>query len=144
MLMCAQWACAQQLIVKTIDGNSQTIALSTQPRITIKDGSLIISTNGTEISFPLQSVDKYSFSETGDSGIKQVDKQDTPFRLDNDRIIFNQSESSRTVMFYSVSGMLLKSFTIEPGPGGYFDISMLSPGIYMVRVNDITFKIAKK
>lgn len=144
MLMCLQKIFAQQLIIETIDGETQTIALTSQPKITIKNGELIIASDESEISLPVQSVSKYTFSQVDDSGIKQIENTEAPFSMSDNRIIFNSSQSSRNVMFYSVGGVLLRSFTIRPGSGGYFDISSLVPGVYIVRVNDITVKIVKR
>lgn len=134
----------QQLVIKTVDGEFNTIELTSKPKITIKNGFLYVNSLESEISLQLENIDKYYFTNTDLSITVPKIETETPFELNGNQIIFPICDDSRKVSFYSFSGVMLKSFTIEAGRGGYLDISSLVPGIYLVSVNDVTAKIVKK
>lgn len=133
---------ANNMVISTTEGQQYIVALEEMPKFTIEDGMLVVKGAKTDIAIPLQNVAKYVFADY--SGVEAVEVPQTTFKYIDDKIVFEKCEHSRNVDIYSLSGMVLSTHTIAPGLGGYFDTSTLAPGIYIVKVDGITVKIAKK
>lgn len=128
--------------------NSEILASYTssmKPKITFMESSLIVSSNNIDIEcFDLLNVSKITYQDDTNVGISNVKLDDTDFKMEGDVMTFPKLKQNSTISIYTLNGTCLKRDTCS-GEGSYkLDISNIGTGVYLVKVNGLTFKIYKK
>lgn len=138
---------AQKVVVQASDGEKYVFRMGDSPKLTIVDESLVIADDNSTISIPLAKVMKYTFDLTPEPSGVEICTPDkgvgAAFIYRDDKLIFGAADKTRIVNIYSMNGALLRHFAIQPGAGGYFDISALQKGVYVVDVDGLTLKVMK-
>ena len=142
------WIIGQDLVVHLANGTEESNIINTISNITVTDGSFVINfVGGTDESFELSDISKIDFSNTitGVSDLK-MNKDDNTVS-----IFYNRSDESLNITgnkiagnleIYNMNGVKAMETVIEIG-NSTISINQLSRGIYIVRINNQTVKIAK-
>lgn len=77
------------------------------------------------------------------SGIDNVSGNESSFSIDGGVLMLSGFREGSVVRIFTMGGMMVHSETLDGGSCTYC-MSALSPGIYLVNINDKTFKIAKE
>ena len=132
------------LLLFTKDGGEMSYLLSERPRVTHFDDYLVITSDVAEVSYPLTDIWKFTFGQVDvSSGIDNVPVDEASFNIDDGVLMLSGFREGSTVRIFTMGGMMVHSEKLDGGSCTYC-MSALSPGIYLVNVNDKTFKIAKK
>lgn len=125
------------------DGNVINIKLDESPKTKYVEGDLVITTAKSSIAYPLEKVRKYTYATIAD-GIAVPAVMVASFSNDGETLSFSGLKSGTTASLYNMSGQLLQKQTT--GASGKLDISVSNQpaGIYLVKVNDVTYKITKR
>lgn len=124
------------------DGKVVNIDLNEQPVTTYLDGNLIITTTNTVITYPLEKVAKYTYV-TAD-GISNLENLRTKFSRDGETLIFTGLEQGTEISVYASSGQMMLRTKAGHQAKTTVSVSDLPPGVYLVKVNSITYKITKR
>ena len=124
------------------DGNVVNIDLSEEPVTRYADGNLIITTTKTTISYPLEKVAKYTYISA--DGIESVNGMRSKFSQDGETLIFSGLKQGTEIAVYATSGKILRKTKSGSHAKTTVSVSSLPPGVYMVKVNSITYKITKR
>ncbi len=124
------------------DGNVVNIDLSEEPVTRYADGNLIITTTKTTISYPLEKVAKYTYISA--DGIESVNGMRSKFSQDGETLIFSGLAQGTEISVYASSGQMIRKTKAGPQAKTTVSVSSLPPGVYMVKVNSITYKITKR
>lgn len=124
------------------DGKVVNIDLDEQPVTTYSEGNLIITTKNTVITYPLEKVAKYTYV-TAD-GISNLESMRTKFSRDGETLIFAGLEQGTEIALYASSGQMMHRTKVGPQAKTIVSVSDLPPGVYLVKVNSITYKITKR
>ena len=134
-------AASYTLAVTTTDGQPQRIELNEYPVITMTGGRLEIKSEATTLSFDLQSVADFKYLDA-DASIGSIGQPQEVTR-DGDNLIFKADAKPLSVLVSDISGLVVYSTTIAAGEESAFSLSQLAEGIYVVSVNNVSFKIIK-
>ncbi len=124
------------------DGNVVNIDLSEEPVTRYADGNLIITTTKTTISYPLEKVAKYTYISA--DGIESVNGMRSKFSQDGETLIFSGLAQGTEISVYTSSGQMIRKTKAGLQAKTTVSVSSLPPGVYMVKVNSITYKITKR
>ena len=125
------------------DGQTMSINLSEEPRTTYSDGNLVIMTTKTTVTFPLEKVKKFSYRDAS-NGISQPNVVKAAFSADGETLSFSDLKSGTTILLYNVAGQLLRSVNPDSENRAVVSVSQLPTGVYVVKMNDATYKITKR
>jgi len=139
---------AQSLVFKTKDGIVTTKPLGTLKKFTFSGNSLLVNyLSGPVETYSLDNISKLSFksavtgvdnlSLTG-NGIMKV----YPNPVSDVIYIQNAPETAFTVSIYRMNGVLILTTKISSGSKS-IDVSYLPSGLYLLNVNNRTFKFVK-
>ena len=124
------------------DGKVMSINLNEQPVTTYSDGQLIIKTTKTTVTFPLEQVVKYTYTDA--TGISTPSAMGSQFSADGESITFTGLKPNTPVYLYTVAGQLLKTVTATGQSKTVVSVSRFPVGVYVVKANGVTFKITKR
>ena len=124
------------------DGKVVNIDLNEQPVTTYSDGNLIITTTKTTITYPLEKVVKYTYVSA--EGIESIDAMNTKFSQDGETLTFSGLSQGTEIAVYASSGQMMHKTNAGPQAKTTVSVSDLPPGVYLVKVNSVTYKITKR
>lgn len=124
------------------DGKVMNINLNEQPVTTYSDGQLIITTTKTTVTFPLEQVVKYTYTDA--TGISSPEAVGSKMSADGESITFTGLKPNTPVYVYSVAGQLLTRVTATGQAKTVVSVSRFPVGVYVVKANGVTFKITKR
>ena len=124
------------------DGKVVNIDLNEQPVTTYSDGNLIITTTRTTITYPLEKVVKYTYVSA--EGIESLDAMNTKFSQDGETLIFSGLAQGTEIAVYASSGQMMRKTKAGSQTKTTVSVSDLPPGVYLVKVNAVTYKITKR
>lgn len=135
-------ATAQDLVIKGKDGSSIDLNLTDLRKITFSAGNMVTRySDGTYSEYALSTIGRLAFEETtGMSAIEIMDGH-LAYSAQTGTALVTNSEGE-VLIVYSISGKiaLQKKITSEQET---VDLSGLSNGIYLLKLNGVTIKIVK-
>lgn len=132
-----------KLFVWSKDGTKVAYALLERPKITFVDNELVVTTNSIEVKYNLDNMSRFTY-ESGDiTGITDL-KTERPFSIQDEALIFPMLSANSTVGIYSLNGSMIFKKTIRTVGEYAFSLSNITPGVYVISVNGLTYKIVKR
>ena len=125
------------------DGRIVNINLNEEPRTTYVDGNLVITTSKTTITYPLENVKRYTYALV-DAGISSPKAMNVVMSEDGETLTLDRIPSGTAVYLYNVAGQLLKKIDTRQKSKVSVTVSDLPIGVYVVKANDVTYKITKR
>ena len=132
------------LVVWAKDGTQVAYALAKEPELTFTETDLIISTYDVEVNYSLENVDRITYESSETVSIMNLQTGKSSFRLDSESLLFPALSVNSTVSLYSINGTLVFNKTIQTAGEYSFPLSGLNSGVYLVKVNGLTYKILKR
>lgn len=136
-------ASAQQdcLTVWHKDGSKVLFKLSEKPKVTYGDSLVIIQT-GTTVEYAFQAIQKMTFESEEMVGIKEVkSRPEHPFLSDGETVSFLSADKDLRVTIVQLNGIVVKDITVRRGQQSSLSLRSLPPGVYLLNVNGVTYKI---
>lgn len=132
------------LVVCAKDGSKVAYALSEKPLVTFSETDLIVKTKSLEVNYPFDKMDRliYEYEALDDKVDLLTDGQAMINK--GDYLLFPELKSGDSVMIYSSNGVLVADKKMGADGEYVFPLNEVPIGIYMVKVNDVTYKIVKK
>jgi len=133
------------LDIKNLDGSDKKIELSALNKITFSNSDLILNyLVGTNENIVTSSIRKIVFSTS--TGINDIQGDHNLFIYPNPSSDFisikNQPEGETNILIYSIAGTQIMRIQHYPG-NEPIDISRLTRGIYIIKVNNKALKFTK-
>lgn len=130
--------------VHSKDGSNVLYALEEKPKITFTDVDLIITSTGIQVSYPLKDMARLTYENKEVTGIKKIHDDKVSFTHDGESIIFPCLKAKDIVSLYAINGTLIFTKNISTDGEYAFSLSDIEKGVYIVKVNSLTYKIMKK
>lgn len=133
-----------QLYVWSKDGTKVAYSLSQNPKLTFTETEMVITGNNLEVIYPIAEMDRFAYKDEVTTLIFDLSTDERHLVMKEDYLLFPAIDCIREVSIYSLNGTKLLKKTL-PAEGEYaYPFSNLSSGVYMVKVNGLTYKIVKK
>ena len=124
------------------NGNSVVYLLSARPSVIFSGDELVLKANDIEVSYPLTPSVKFEFVETSEETASIRDKQTEPsFKITADEIVISHIRPNSVVSIYNLSGQVVKSGRADSERRIIMDSLNLPKGTYIVKTEQVTFKI---
>lgn len=134
----AKAADGKSLFVSFNDGSKIEFALSTLPEVTFGDDKMTVKSTATTASYELWKVSTFTYGTT--TGIKQV--ENNKFAFEGDRIIVDGTNNK--VSAFALDGKAIKLSPITAGDKTIINLSELTHGIYIIKINNKSIKVARQ
>ena len=128
--------------VYEVGGSSAIYLLSARPSVTFSGKGLVLKTDDIEVLYPLTPSVKFEFVETSEesAGIRNTQTEPS-FKITADEIDISNVRPSSIVSIYNLSGRVVKSGQANSEGQIAMGPLNLSEGTYIVKSEQITFKI---
>lgn len=133
-----------QLIVWAKDGTQVAYALAENPKVTFTETDLVITANGVEVNYSLQNMVRFTYSNNTSTAITNLETDESTLKLNGESLLFPALKANSTVSVFSLNGTLVFKKTVHQSGEYSFPLSNMNAGIYIINVNDLTYKIIKK
>lgn len=137
--MTAHAADGKSLFVSFNDGSRIEFALSTLPEVTFGNDKMTVTSTATTASYELWKVSTFTYGTT--TGIKQVETNNK-FAFEGDRIIVDGTNNK--VSAFALDGKAIKLSPITAGDKTIINLSELTHGIYIIKINNKSLKVARQ
>lgn len=134
----AKAADGKSLFVSFNDGSKIEFALSTLPEVTFGNDKMTVTSTATTASYELWKVSTFTYGTT--TGIKQV--ENNKFAFEGDRIIVDGTNNK--VSAFALDGKAIKLSPITAGDKTIINLSELTHGIYIIKINNKSIKVARQ
>lgn len=130
-------------IVTMTDGQEQQYFLTEDDQISFEgQETLVITTQGATVQINIDDIRKIEFVDVMEA---QEINASAPFFYPNPvskAITFGNIGHNQLIRICSVEGRLVREF--QANPNERIDLSSLTPGVYVMRINDLNFKLLKQ
>ena len=133
-----------QLVVWAKDGTQVAYVLAEKPKVTFTDTDLVITSNGVEVNYSLDNMARFTYEDNTTTAITNLQTGKASVKLDGESLLFPALKANSTVSLYSLNGTLIFQKKIQEDGKYAFSLSNLNTGVYIVKVNGITYKITLK
>lgn len=134
----AKAAAGKSLFVSFNDGSKIEFALSTLPEVTFGNDKMTVKSTATTASYELWKVSTFTYGTT--TGIKQV--ENNKFAFEGDRIIVDGTNNK--VSAFALDGKAIKLSPITAGDKTIINLSELTHGVYIIKINNKSIKVARQ
>ncbi len=132
------------LTVYTKDGAHHEFQLFDRPQVTFEQGNLHIRTKKDEVSFALGDVSYYNFEKGYFDAIEDAEAPTEGMIVQDNEVTISNLPEGSFVSVYSLDGKKMAS-AIVPATGiCSVSLRAFPTGVYVVKANDITYKILKR
>lgn len=133
------------LVVTAKDGTQVAFALQEKPIVTFLDDNLRIQSQMTDVYYSLENMATFTYEKRDISSAVMDLQSDALFHMQGeDYIVFPALNENTYVALHTVTGAVLFAQTIRQAGEYGFSLSQLMPAIYILTVNDVTYKIVKR
>lgn len=133
-----------QLIVWAKDNTKVAYILSEKPKVTFTKTDLVITANGIRVSYALENMARFTYELSEITAIRNLETDEKSFKLEGESLLFSALKTNSTIAIYALNGTLVMKKNMRKSGEYALPLSNLTPGVYMVNVNGLTYKIAKR
>lgn len=128
------------LNVHLADGTTVDVKLASDLKLTFTETHLVATGTGVSVEVPRESIAKFVHTFDAGSGIAEVAQDGMKFS--GNTLSFDSLPAGSVVNVYTVAGSLVRSVAAE----GAADVELdgLTAGVYVVTVNNVSYKITVK
>lgn len=134
----------RNLVVWAKDGAKVAYTLAEKPKITFTETDLVIKTKGIEVNYPLGNMLRFTYDSSAPTAITDLKTEEETFKFEGNSLLFPFLKANDNVSVYSADGSLVLMKTVRKDGEFVMSVSDLNAGVYLVKVNSVTYKILKK
>ena len=133
----------KMLVITATDGTTTKYLLEGMPQVRIEKPYLVITTGTTSVSLPLENLQHMHYEKATDEATAIGEIKLSDEKGGSERIDFSDLPADASVSIYTTDGKLLYNARPSQGRKLSLPLDALQSGIYLVKVNDVTYKIQK-
>jgi len=130
------------LVLWLKDGSKSTFILNDAPVVTVRDGILNISSKTISAEYVYSDVVKMTYEDLISDNVIGISVDlEEPYRFTDDAILFYSDIDDLNVWIMSAGGITVRQFEVQKGESVSLPLSQFSAGVYVINVNNISYKI---
>ena len=132
------------LVLHHADGKTSEVELYTMPRIQMTADKMIVTVQGSRQEFSKTDVLRFTYAKKSPTGISEQVENPTEVFYENDVLVISQLKANAVVSIYALDGKLIRQ--LKPQRTGTYRITLseLPLGLYLVKADNVTYKITKR
>lgn len=145
MLAVPLWAADNPvtLVVLTRDNAQHMFVLADKPEVTFEGIDLVVTCENSTTTFALADVIRFTYLNATDA-VEELTEDATTIDFKDGMVVINQLKEGASVAVYSVDGKLVRQLTARDTGNYSLNLSELPIGVYIVKADRVTYKIAKR
>ena len=131
------------LVVKLKNGAETAFFLKDQPNVTFEGTNLKVVSQKETVTFALSDVLRFTYVKKDASGIDETVVDPTEVSYDGGVLVISKLKQGASVDIYSLDGKLVRQLKAYRSGTYRLSLSELPTGLYLVKADNITYKIMK-
>jgi hypothetical protein len=131
------------LVVLTRDNAQHMFVLTDKPEVTFEGTDLVVTCVNSTTTFALPDVIRFTYLNATDA-VEELTADEAHVNFKDGMIVIDQLKAGATVAVYSVDGRLVRQLTARESGSYSVNLSELPTGVYVVKADRVTYKIAKR
>ncbi|MBO7068957.1 MAG: T9SS type A sorting domain-containing protein [Bacteroidaceae bacterium] len=132
------------LIVQLKNGTKTTFFLNQKPEVLFRGTNLKVVSESSQTTYALSDILRFTYETYDDEDrIIGAVKDPTDISFKNGVLVISQLREGAAVSVYTTDGKLLKHLTAQNRGTYRLNLSTLPQGVYLIKADDITYKITK-
>ena len=133
------------LIVLTKDNVVHQFVLADKPTVTFEGTQLKVTCEkaSASASFNLSDVIRFTYAGKDAAGIDEMTVDPAEISMQDGTLVISQMKANSTVNVYSTDGKLVRQLKAQRSGTYRLNLSELPSGLYIVKADNITYKITK-
>ncbi len=131
------------LVVLTRDNAQHTFVLADKPEVTFEGTDLVVTCVSSTTTFALPDVIRFTYLNATDA-VEEITKDQTKVNFKDGMIVVSGLKANATVAVYSIDGKLVARLTARDTGTYSLNLTDLPTGVYIVKADCVTYKIAKR
>ena len=134
------------LIVLTKDNVLHYFVLADKPTVTFEGTQLKVTCEkaSASASFNLADVIRFTFDGKSAAGVDEMTIDPAEISMQDGTLVISQMKANSTVNVYSMDGKLVHQLKAQRAGTYRLSLSSLRVGVYLVKADNITYKITKR
>lgn len=134
------------LIVLTKDNVLHQFVLADKPTVTFEGTQLKVTCEkaSASASFNLADVIRFTYDGKSAAGIDEMTIDPAEISMQDGTLVISQMKANSTVNVYSTDGKLVRQLKAQRAGTYRLNLSSLRSGVYLVKADNITYKITKR
>ena len=131
------------LIVLTKDNVLHQFILADKPTVTFEGTQLKVTCEkaSASASFNLSDVIRFTYAGKDAAGIDEMTVDPAEISMEEGTLVISQMKANSTVNVYSLDGKLVRQLKAQRAGTYRLSLSSLPAGVYLVKADNITYKI---
>ena len=132
------------LVVVLKNGSETAFFLKDKPNVTFEGTNLKVASDKQTVTFALSDVLRFMYVKKDPTGIDETVVDPTEVCYDGGVLVISQLKQGAFVDIYSLDGKLLRQLKASHSGTYRLNLSELSKGLYLVKADNVTYKITKQ
>ena len=132
------------LVVKMKNGAETAFFLKDKPNVTFEGTNLKVVSEKTTTTFALADVLRFTYVKRDPSGIDQQVINPTEISYEDGVLVISQIKAGASVGVYALDGKLVRQLKAQRSGTYRLSLSELPTGLYLVKADNVTYKITKQ
>ena len=132
------------LVVKMKNGAETAFFLKDKPNVTFEGTNLKVVSEKTTTTFALADVLRFTYVKRDPSGIDEQIVDPTEISYEDGVLVISQIKAGASVGVYALDGKLVRQLKAQRSGTYRLSLSELPTGLYLVKADNITYKIMKQ
>ncbi len=134
----------ETLVVKLKNGSETAFFLKDKPQVKFEGTNLKVTSSAGDATFALADVLQFTYDKRDTSGINETVTEPTGVIFKDDVLVVSQLKVNAVVSVYGLDGILVRQWKAPHAGTFRLSLSELPSGLYLVKVDNITYKIMKR
>lgn len=134
---------AQTLVITQLNGSKVYYNLDEEPKTTFTLEDLVIETQSQTVSYPLAQIKQFTYEQDA-TGIEEVSREGICISQNGDNIVITGLPNGKTIAIYNTNGQLLLTGKSDGSQRTTLSVHQLPIGVYVVKADQVTYKITKR
>ena len=132
------------LVVKMKNGAETAFFLKDKPNVTFEGTNLKVVSEKTTTTFALADVLRFTYVKRDPSGINEQIVDPTEISYEDGVLVISQIKAGASVGIYALDGKLVRQLKAQRAGTYRLSLSELPTGLYLVKADNVTYKITKQ
>ena len=132
------------LVVKMKNGAETAFFLKDKPNVTFEGTNLKVVSEKTTTTFALADVLRFTYVKRDPSGIDEQIVDPTEISYEDGVLVISQIKAGASVGVYALDGKLVRQLKAQRSGTYRLSLSELPTGLYLVKADNVTYKITKQ
>ena len=132
------------LVVKMKNGAETAFFLKDKPNVTFEGTNLKVVSEKTTTTFALADVLRFTYVKRDPSGINEQIVDPTEISYEDGVLVISQIKAGASVGVYALDGKLVRQLKAQRAGTYRLSLSELPTGLYLVKADNVAYKITKQ